>query len=70
MTMYPNYHCKITCLKQGEGKNDGDKNVIGYITKYYKYLFGHPERSTISLDIDNCRIIPSDVVDKLKAEFL
>ena len=35
---------KINSLDQDEGKIEGEKNIMEYITNYYKNLFGHPER--------------------------
>lgn len=29
---------KITCLEQEEGRIEGDREIIDYITKYYKEL--------------------------------
>lgn len=52
-------------MDQEEGRIEGDKNIMEYITNYYKKLFGHLQRSTISLDIDNPRMVPRDAADKL-----
>ena len=32
---------------------EGDKNLIDYITTFYKNLFGPPDNSSVSLNIDN-----------------
>lgn len=60
---------KIICLEQEEGRIEGDSEIIEYITGYYKTLFGHPDRSTVTLNIDNPRTIPRDFVDKMIDEF-
>lgn len=59
----------INPLEQDEGKIEGEKNLIDYITNFYKNLFGHPETSTISLDIDNPKTIPDGAVEKLITPF-
>lgn len=56
-------------VDQDEGRIEGDKELITYITKFYKGLFGHPESSSISLNIENPRTVPRDVADNLALEF-
>lgn len=58
-----------TSLDQVEGLIEGDKDLINYITNFYKNLFGLPKVSSISLHIENPQKFPTGAADKLTAEF-
>lgn len=60
---------RINALDQEEGRIEGEKDLIHYITIFYKKLFGHPEVSNISLDVENPKTIPGGAADKLTAPF-
>lgn len=47
----------IASLQQEEGLIEGDHNMTIYITNFYQGLFGHPDVSNISLDLDNIETI-------------
>lgn len=42
---------------------------MDHITNFYKNLFGHPEVSSISLNIDNPKTVSANAGNKLVAEF-
>ena len=59
---------KINRLEQAEGIIEGDKNLIDYITTFYKKLFGPPDNSSVSLNIDNPIRIQEGCENKLVEE--
>ena len=60
---------KIICLYQEEGRIEGDKNLINYITLFYKNIFGPPDNSSFSLDADNAKKNSEEHSDKLTKKF-
>ena len=60
---------KITISDQDKGRIEGDKQLLDYITSFYKNLFGHPEVSHISLNIDDPAIVPLLAKEALISEF-
>lgn len=60
---------KMNSLDQEEGKIEGDKFLIEYITNFYKKLFGHPVVSNISLEVEDPKTIPRGAREKLTTAF-
>lgn len=60
---------RISSLDQDEGKIEGDKELITYVADFYNNLFGRPEVSSISLEIEDTKTIPDEAVVKLTADF-
>ena len=60
---------KFARLAQAEGIIEGDKNLIDYITTFYKNLFGPPDNSSVSLTINNPIRIPREYENILVEEF-
>lgn len=57
--------CKkyIFSQHQDDGLSKGALHIKDYVTKYYKDLFGPPEKSQFSLAVLSRDVIPRDVVD-------
>lgn len=60
---------KIHSLDQEEGKIEGDKNLMEYITRFYKELFGPPDNSSVSLEVEHAKKISQEHRDKLIDKF-
>ena len=58
---------RIIRLMQDEGVIEGQGNLMTYITKFYKGLFGQPDRSSISFDgIGIDKIFSEDAAELVK----
>src|SRR6266542_4027456 len=58
----------IYSLDHEDGKIEGQANLKGFITKFYKELFGEPEESLLTLDEDSNQDIVQ--VSQTENEFL
>ena len=59
----------IVRLEQDEGVIEGEKELIEYITTFYKNLFGQAENSTINLNIQGSAEISPQTQDELVKDF-
>ena len=60
---------RILSLHQEEGIVEGEENLIQYITKFYKDLFGQADTSTIGLSIQDAPGITKEQASLLVKPF-
>ena len=59
----------ITALNQAEGLITEEKEIVDYITNFYKNLFGQPDCNSIVLQIENPELVPNSDIGKLTEPF-